>query len=240
MARREPILLIGLGDGHDVLAGRIVLFGMRALRARDFADAARVATSGPERPRAALAPLGLESLTRAEGVRALREAGDPLLRLVATGTDPGPDGRAKLRADGFEFCLWEPFTDAALRFVVNQALRDRTAGERRDDERAPTDLMGHVRGGTGEKPVLIYNISTTGAFLETHRPNPKGARLVLTLPLGEHKVDVNVLVVHANVKGNLQRQNLPTGMAVMFVDPPPDIATRIARYVAEQTGAFDL
>ena len=131
--------------------------------------------------------------------------------------------------------LVEQGVDGELRFVVNRALYDRTRGEVRLDTRVPTDLMARVKGGGGEKPALVYNLSRGGAFLETHRPSMQGATVAVTFPFPGSSLTIQSKVVSANVPGNLQRHNLPKGMGVEFTDPTSEQIAAIDDYVVARS-----
>ena len=79
-------------------------------------------------------------------------------------------------------CLWSPFQDRELRFVLNRALFDPTSNfygrdrnKVRHELRAPTSLGARIIVSGREKPALIYNLSIGGCYLETVRPTLVGA-----------------------------------------------------------------
>jgi hypothetical protein len=87
---------------------------------------------------------------------------------------------------------------------------------------------------------MLYNLSTTGAFIETSRPNMPGGRITLTIEFPDGPVETLAQVVFANVPGNLQRPNLPLGMGVRFAGTAAAAAERVAKFVAERTRAYEL
>lgn len=241
MSDREAVLLYAFGDEHDALAGRLVLLGYRPLRASE-PDVAKDLISRQEGPvRAMLMPMDAPFDDRSAALELLASTSRSLgLQVVACGKPPTPEEVDALRGDGVRFCLWAPYNDGELRFVVNRALYDRTRGEVRLDTRVPTDLMARVKSGAGEKPALVYNLSRGGAFLETHRPSMQGATVAVTFRLPENPLTLQSKVVSANVPGNLQRHNLPKGMGVEFADPTSEQIAAIDKYVVARARSFEI
>ena len=237
--RKTPVLLIGFGDDVDTLRGRLSLLNFRGLRAEDSGEALHQFEGSSIPIRAALFPAA-EGPTRLSRTleRVRKEA--PLLELVAMGDRPSERGVKELRDLGARYCLWDASDDSGLRFVINQALYDRTRGETRQELRVPTALVARITSGTGSRVAVIYNLSTTGAFLETHRPMMPGARATVALPLDGSEAELRVEVMSANVPGNLQRPNLPLGMGVRFEAPAPELKTRLAAYIRDRAAEFQI
>ncbi|MDX1649068.1 MAG: PilZ domain-containing protein, partial [Myxococcota bacterium] len=161
---------------------------------------------------------------------------------VAVGPRPDARGVDRLRKAGLRFACFEPWTDSELRFILNRAIYDpsRARISVRDGLRVPTNLMGRVFGGTGEKPVLVYNVSLGGAYLETHRPSSVGARIEVELPLEPEPLRLQARVVSTNVPGNMRRPNLPLGMGVRFETPDAEATERLTEYVSRRASQFEL
>lgn len=235
----EPIFLIGLGDQHGSLAHRVLELGYRPVRAEDTL-AASLLISRLDRPvRTAIVPAQFEFLDRAsELARLAKDAGS--LRYIVTGKEPSADDVDGLRRDGVRFCLWEPFTDSEMRFVLNRALYDTTRGEVRERTRVPTNLVARVRNGAGEKTVGVYNLSSSGAFLQTQRSGVKGGNVRVFLPLAAGDLELPALVTSTNVPGNLKRGNLPVGMGVEFVDLDGESRAALENFVSQRARSFEL
>jgi hypothetical protein len=124
--------------------------------------------------------------------------------------------------------------------VVNRALHDATRLQVRGKLRVPTDLVARVHSAAGDKPALVYNVSTGGAYLETPRPTAQGGRISVTFPLQPDPVTLSARVISTNVAGNLQRPNLPRGMGIRFDDYPPEKAAALEKYVSERARSFEL
>jgi hypothetical protein len=236
---QEPIFLVGLGDQHGTLAHRVIELGYRPVRAEDTL-AASLLIARLDRPvRAAIVPARFEFLDRAsELARLASDAGS--LQYIATGKEVPPDDVDGLRRDGVRFCLWEPFTESELRFVINRALYDTTRGEVRENTRVPTNLVARVRNGAGEKTAGVYNLSSSGAFLETQRSSVKGGNVRVVLPLAAGDLELPAVVTSTNVPGNLKRGNLPTGMGVEFVDLDGESRAALESLVAQRATSFEL
>ncbi len=236
---RDPIFLIGLGDQHDGLAHRLNELGYRPLRAEEPMGAAML-LSRTERPvRGAIIPVEDEFLDRAGELAKLAEKCLGLSYIVC-GKEPEPAAIDGLRRDGVRYCLWDGFSDHELRFVVNRALYDRTRGDVRDRTRVPTGLSIRMRNSAGERSAGLYNLSCTGAFLDTQRSSLPGGRMILTLPLPTGDLSLQAKVVSANVPGNLKRENLPMGMGVTFFDVEAEQQARLEQFVAQRARSYEL
>ena len=241
MASRRPLLLFGFGERHASLAGRLLLLGYRPQHSDDLRTARAQLAEHPPGVRVVLSPTHFHPPDRARMLAELMEAAQPLgVCVIVTGELPAANVVSAWREDGASLCLWEPFNDSSLRFVVNRALYDSTRGEIRDEFRVPTDLVARVHSGSGDKPALVYNLSIGGAYLETPRPTSLRGRISVSFPLGDAPVTLEARVISTNVTGNLQRPNLPRGMGVRFeAIAPPDMAA-LAKYVSERGRSFEL
>ncbi len=238
---RSQILLFGFGKAHDELAGRIVVLGYRALRANDVESVLDLLRRPGQPIRVFVFPVGAPFPQRESDLRSLTDASSTFgLRLIVSGDRPSPPEIAALKREGVRFGLWKPFHDSELRFVLNSALYDETRGQLRPNPRVPASLVVRMKSGAGEKAGMLYNLSMTGAFIETPRPNMAGGRITLMIEFPDGTLAIPASVVFSNVPGNLQRPNLPLGMGAKFVDVNPQHAERIAKYVAERTRAYDL
>jgi len=238
---RSQVLLFGYGKAHDELAGRIVVLGYRALRASDIETSVDLIRRQDQPVRVMMFPVDAPFTNRADDLRRVAEASGALgLRLIVSGPQPNAAGISALKRDGVRFALWKGFHDADLRFALNAALYDETRGQVRPARRVPASLIARVKSGVGEKAGMLYNLSATGAFIETSRPSMPGARITLTIEFPDGPVETPANVVFANVPGNLQRPNLPLGMGVKFAGTTAVAAARVAKFVAERTRAYEL
>jgi hypothetical protein len=245
---RECVLLYAFGAGLGDLAARIRALGYDApVEDGPRAGAARVARHA-EPVRAALLPADFALPERAgELDHLLRAAGASGLRFVAVGARPGAEAEQRLRQKNVRLCLWTPFHERELRFVLNRALFDPAQGsfdpekaEERHALRVPTELAARVRVGGREKPAFVYSLSAAGCFLETLRPSLVGGALEVVLPLPQGEVRAAGRVVLTNVPGNLQRAKLPCGMGVEFRQLDPATRAAIDAFVRERARAYEL
>jgi len=239
---RSQILLYGFGKAHDELAGRIVVLGYRAIRANDVEVAVDLMQRQAQAIRVLMFSSDAPFENRARDLRRMTEASGALgMRTIVSGPQPNAEGLAALRRDGVRFCLWKGFHDAELRFVINSALYDETRGQLRPSVRVPASLMVRVKSGAGEKAGMLYNLSETGAFVETPRPSMPSGRVTLTIEFPEGgAVAIPATVVFSNVPGNLQKPNLPLGMGVKFSGISEETAQRVAKFIADRTRAYTL
>jgi len=234
MTQAPGVLLVGFGSGARALAGRLLLLQLRGLLAENLEQAETIAVE--RSPAAAL--IHSNCVFEPGPLRSLAEAGEQPITLIASGPRPGEPGLAVLRKAGVKLALFEPFGDGELRFVLNRALH----GEHdvRRDVRVPATIDGTVKSSTGEKRVNVYNLSVGGAYLETLRPTAEGGSITLHLPLPSGAIDLPARVVSTNVPGNLSQANLPMGMGIQFVGPPPDEHSALTGYVEERKAEFEL
>jgi hypothetical protein len=238
---RSQILLFGFGKAHDELAGRIVVLGYRAIRANDVEAAVDLMQRQAQAVRVLMFSSDAPFANRSRDLRRMLDAGGALgVRVIVSGPQPNADELAALKRDGVRFCLWRGFHDAELRFVLNAALYDETRGQLRPSARVPASLMVRVKSGAGEKAGMLYNLSETGAFVETPRPSMPSGRVTLTIEFPDGATVIPATVVFSNVPGNLQKPNLPLGMGVKFSGISDESARRVAKYIAERTRAYTL
>jgi hypothetical protein len=232
MARDRHILALGFGEEFDALADRLPVLSFRATHASTTEDGVRALERSGEPIRAVLLaiPHTLGELSVALG-RLRDHATTSHLRFVAAGPQPGPRELEEIRRAGVEFALWKPFDDAALRFVLNEALQDPRSGKSRNLPRAPTRMLARVYSSTGQKAAQVYNLSEGGAFLETARPTSAKGHVSVELPLPTGTVTLKARVVTTNVPGNIQKANLPMGMGVEFIDVSEETGRALAKYV---------
>ena len=239
MSERQTVLLLPLEGRLDDLSGRLLLVHYRGRIASNLAEAERLLRS--ERPpiRAALISSESPIPDLARTLQRLREASvGKLLRFIAVGPRPPDSVRQKLGFAGVDWALYDSFTDTELRFLLNQSCHEGSKGERREELRVPTTLVAKLKTPTGTKVALVYNLSTTGAYLETMRPSQVGMRIEVELPLPACTLELAAQVVSANVTGNLRKENLPRGMGIRFENPAAGAAGALLQFVEERANSF--
>lgn len=239
MSDRPTVLLLPLEGRLDDLSGRLLLVHYRGRIAPSTAEAERLLRSEEPPIRAALISSEPAVADLSRVLQGLREAARmPGLRFIAVGARPAEEVRKRLRAAAVDWALYDAFTDTELRFLLNQASHDGIKGERREELRVPTSLVAKVKTPMGTKVAMVYNLSTTGAYLETLRPSQTGARIEVELPLSTGTLGLPATVVSTNVTGNLRRENLPRGMGVRFDGLGREQQAALEHYIEERTAAF--
>jgi hypothetical protein len=238
---RPQVLVLGPDERGAGLASRLSLLGCcRGVRAEDLPGALRAKAGVPR-----AFPVGFLATDHglADVAGALREIGDGAvrpMRWIAFGPRPDAAGKAALARAGVRFALFDPASDEELRFVVNQALHPERTTVLRAEERVPADLPARIVTRNGEKVALIYNLSSTGAYVATPRPTLRGGAVTLLFSLPGGEVELAARVVWNNVPGNLRRYNAPIGMGLRFTEIPGDVQTDLLRWVDERAKAYRL
>jgi hypothetical protein len=238
----NPVLLIEATPGRlNEVARRIRLQGAAPQIASGAAEAADLLPGGDLGVAAVLVDAALASRTLKKDLGRLQTAAGGLeLYYVAVGEEPGNPARKKLRAAGIRSALWEPFDDATLRFQLNRAWNADRDDHKRAHPRIPTYLHAQIGGGQRVKDGVVYSLSVQGAFIETPRASMSGAVVEVAIRLPNCFVETKARVVFANVPGNLQRPNLPLGMAVRFEELDPQASRKLKAYVKERLARLEV
>jgi len=237
---RGVILVLESEDGAmAAVAAGLRRLGYLALGARGTDAAARSLAELEAEVRVAVLPPEIQGADVVNVVHELR-ARLGILACVVVGARPAEAARERLRALGVELAAWEPWDDETLRFQVNRALAGRGPSAARGAPRVPVALGASIRSGGRTKPAILRSLSQTGAYLETPRPSPPGAELVVEFPAARERVSVAAEVVYANVPGNLRRRNLPLGMAVRFTRVSAEAERSIRGTVADRSLAISI
>jgi hypothetical protein len=239
LSERPTVLLLPLEGRLDDISGRLLLVHFRGRIVSNLGEAERLLRSEQPPIRAAVISSEPKVADLAATLRKLREAASgPELRFLAVGARPADSMRQKLRAAGVDWALYDAFSDTELRFLLNQASHEGDKGERREELRIPTTLTAKVKSAMGTKVAMVYNLSSTGSYLETLRPSQVGIRVTVELPLPGGTIELPATVVSTNVTGNLRRENLPRGMGVKFENVSPAAEAALLQFIEERTAAF--
>ncbi|MDX1650574.1 MAG: PilZ domain-containing protein [Myxococcota bacterium] len=247
MRRERHVLLVDVGpESMEGLSGRVRRLGLRTVRAKTSDEAVAAFRDPRFRIGAVVIPPELPALDLERAVAALRGAGEGgELPLLAAGTRPDADLRARLRRAGVRFALWSPVDEPTLRFQLNRALADAASAEekRARDRRAlrvPAQWPVEVSSGGRCKAATLTSLSASGAFLATPRPSLPRALLHFTLPLPSGDMRVAAEVVMTNVPGNLAKRNLPLGMGVRFRGVSDEVETQVRAFTEERAQALQV
>jgi hypothetical protein len=235
------ILVEGEPGRLNELARRIRLQGAEPILVADTAEAATLLPEPDDSVAAVLIDVALAGRGLKKDLSRLRAAARNLeLFFLAVGEQAAPGVRKKLRSAGVRYALWEPFDDATLRFQLNRAWNADRDDHKRSGPRIPTYLHAQVGGGQRVKDGVVYSLSLQGAFLETPRASMAGATVDLAIRLPGCFIETKARVVFANVPGNLQRPNLPLGMAVRFEKLEGDTGKKLKAYVNDRIAELEV
>jgi len=215
------------------LARQLVRLGIEPLRVADLAEAMDLVKSRAYTIGAVLLPGDLPPALVRKALRSMRRR-EPMLPAMAYGKRPGSRQLEGLRRADVLLALWEGYDEGALRFQMNRMLSGETQQTVREARRAPWHEPVRISVGGREKPGTLYSLSERGCFIETPRASMDGARLRLAFDLEGEPVEIDGIVVFANVPGNLQRPNLPLGMGIRFGEMPRALVRRIGERVRER------
>jgi hypothetical protein len=220
------------------LATRLVHLGLEVRRVRRPSEAGDVLKREGERVAAIFVPPSCLGPDLEAFLASARRFDTRPPTVFAVGPCPDDETRYALGAAGIEFALWEPYDDGTLRFMLNERIAQRDEATGRIETRVPTTLFAKVEVGERRKDALVYNLSTSGLYLETPRPSVRGARVTVVLQLPDGELRAPAIVAYANVPGNIQRKGLPLGMGVRFTELAAEDGLRLHRYVEERAQRF--
>jgi len=245
MQRTRHVLLADVGaEPMEALSARVRRLGFRAVRAKTMDEAVAAFSDARFRVGAVVIPPSLPALDLERAVAALRGTGAEGERpLLAAGTRPDADTRARLRRAGVRYALWMPIDEPTLRFQLNRALADAEPPEdpgtrERRAPRVPTQWPVEISSGGRCKAATLTSLSANGAYLATPRPSLPRALLHFTLPLPSGDLRIAAQVVMTNVPGNLARKSLPLGMGVRFRGLVEEAEERVRSYAEARAEAL--
>ena len=240
----NPVLLVEGSPGRTSdLARRIRLQGAEPIQAVGIAEAAGLlpAPGADTGICAVVVDAELASRGLKKELQRLRAgAGGLDLFYLAFGEAPENSARRQLRSADVRHALWEPFDDATLRFQLNRAWNADRDDHKRANPRIPTYLHAQVGGGQRVKDGVVYSLSVQGAFIETPRASMAGALVELAVRLPSCFIETQARVVFANVPGNLQRPNLPLGMAVRFESLDAATSKQLKSFVKDRLSELEV
>jgi CheY-like chemotaxis protein len=224
MSQTGSVLVLGDLEGRlGELASRARALGFNVLRAKTAPDALAAAEARGFRFRAVLIESDFAAADLDAALNSLRN--HPCtenLAVIAVGESPGDEELIRLREAGIDRALWEPVGDHALRFELNRCFAEPGTLSDRNELRAPTEWNTRIFVAGRQKTASIYAISANGAFIATPRPQIRGAKVAIEVPLPSGSISLAATVVYANVPGNLRKSNLPSGMALLFEGASPE------------------
>jgi len=217
------------------LTRRLREMGAPVTIAASFDEAEELLREGSEDVGAMLIPTCYDPKSLKKTLKPLLDFAPPgCVKLISVGEPPPDSDRKKLRKAGIKLALWNPITEANMRFQINRALHQGREGfGSRDNPRIPGEFGCMVTVGDRQKNAAIYSLAETGAFLVTNRASMKGTRIDLRLRIPGGPIATSAEVVYANVPGNLQRPGLPMGMGVHFEELDSSDQKRLRKLIAD-------
>jgi hypothetical protein len=239
---RERMVLIV--DGADGALGdaalQLVRLGVDAMYSNDVDEAALLARQERDRLATILVPANatpewIEDLLS----RVARHAGLGARQLAILGPQQDESWCQALKKKGIRWRLWAPFDEHGLRLV---ALAPMSEG---DDElriglRVPVALDATVLSGDESRQMIVGDLTTLGAYLDTRSPFPVGADLTLEIQAPTGPVEVRARVRWTNQSGEGSCARRHPGMGVEFVDPDRALCHRIQRILDEELKRYSL
>ena len=239
----NTVLLVDCGEGGmELLAARIGRLGMRVLRAKTASDAYVALSDGRLAIGALVIPPDAPFADLGKGLARFREvASEPTLSIAVAGARPGTLEANALAAAGVDFAIYEPIDAHALRFQLNRATAWRHSRQERRADRAPFVGDVRIRAGRRQKEGRLYTLSSHGAFVSLAAPCLRGTELKVEIALPDGAlVRAKARVAMTNVRGNLQKKALPTGMGITFKGLRSNAEARVALAVRERLEALDV
>lgn len=237
---RYLLVLDDEGERLGDVSVRLVRLGVDALYTKDPDEAFLVASEQARRIGAILVPAATPIETLRERIAAVgARAGIGARSVAAVGPPPDEEGRAALRELGLRWALWEPFDDAALRFVSTTALAEEHDTDGRMELRVPTAIKATVYKGTQRKDVRVHNLSVGGAYLATGAPWQEGTQVSLEIDLPDVPLAGRATVAHTHDDDSAP-PHLAAGMGVCFNNLDLDGQATLRQLVQSVLARFEL
>jgi hypothetical protein len=222
-----------------MLTAQLVRLGVEPIRVADLDDAVKVVKARQYVISAILVPSDAPVKIVDKALKSMRRR-EPVLPAMAYGKMPDPAQSKLLRQSGVLLSLWDGYDEGVLRFQINRLVSGEHKRSARRCRRAPIHSPIRVVVGGREKSGVLYSLSEGGCFIETPRASMDGARLRMIFDLQGLTLEIDGVVVFANVPGNLQRPNLPLGMGVRFEAIPDDARNPIAAFIQQRMNSLEV
>jgi hypothetical protein len=220
---------------------RLLELGIDVLYANDADEAALLARQESDRLDAVLIPTSfdLEEVARLLA-RVCSQLAAGVRSLVLVGLEPNPALVEDLRAKGVRWCLWEPYDERELRFVLTAAMSSNHGDDPRKDLRVPTAISTAVFMGRHRKDVTVHDLSISGAYLAAPDPFLKGSVIRVDIPLAGGSVQGKARVVNAKTAGKPGRPDVPDGMGIVFTALAPESEPTLQSFLRDSIRRFQL
>ena len=222
-----------------ILAAQLVGLKIEPIRVSDLDEALEIVKTRQYAVSAVLVPSEIDGSALGEALKSMRSF-KPVLPCMAYGKAPERAQRKRLREAGVLLSLWDGYDVGILRFQVNRLVWGENPSSIRTAPRAPLHTPVRIEVGGREKEGVLYSISEGGCFIETPRASMDGATLRMVFMLDEREFDFEGVVVFANVPGNLQRPNMPLGMAIRFGDMPRRPRKPLVKFIQTRMSSLEV
>jgi Tfp pilus assembly protein PilZ len=221
------------------LATQLVRLGIEPIRVSNLDEAVEVLKSGQYVLAGVLLPSHLPGKEVRQAMKRMHRC-EPMLPCMVYGKAPERAQRKLLRQAGILLSLWDGYDVGVLRFQINRLVSGENQPSVRSSRRAPVHSPVRVEVGGRDKDGFLYSLSEGGCFIETPRASMDGAHIRLFFTLEEHDLEIDGVVVFANVPGNLQRPNLPLGMGVRFEDLPKAYRKPLVDFIQQRMNSLEV
>jgi hypothetical protein len=220
-------------------AMRMLDLGIDVLYAKDPDEAVLLARQESSRLGAVLIPSTLDLGPDAGLLRRLcagLDAGHGCL--IVAGAEPEAEILETLQRQAVEWCLWEPYGERELRFVLSAAMSVEHERELRGDLRIPTAIETNVFMGRHRKPCVVHDLSVSGAYLAAPDPFLTGSLLSVEIAVTDGAVLGKAEVVRDKTSEVEARNDVPDGMGIRFSSFLPGSEERLRSFVNETIRRF--
>jgi len=222
-------------------AMRLVELGVDVLYAKDPDEAVLLARQESARLGGVLIPTSLDLGPGAGLLRRLcsgLDAGHG--SLVVAGVEPEAEALADLQRQAVQWCLWEPYDERELRFVLTAAMSLEHEHDRRKHLRLPTAIETTVFMGRHPKPCVVHDLSVAGAYLAAPDPFLTGSILSIDIALPDGGVLGKARVVRDKTSEVEGRGDVPDGMGIVFTSLAPGSEEHLHDFVNSSIRRFRL
>jgi len=222
-------------------AMRMLELGVDVLYSKDPDEAVLLARQETARLGAVLIPTTLDL---GPGARLLHQLCSGLDAghgcLIVAGLEPEPEMLEALQRQAVQWCLWEPYTERELRFVLTAAMSVDHESEFRGDLRVPTEIETTVFMGRHPKPCVVHDLSVSGGYLAAPDPFLTGSQLSVDIAVPGGSILGKAEVVRDKTSEVVIRDDVPNGMGVRFTHLAPGSEERLRSFVNASVRRFRL
>lgn len=233
-------LILDTPDGPlGSVALRLLDLGIDSLYANDIDEGTLMAREQQARIGAVLIPSATPPIdVKRVLLQICPKLGAGSQTLVMMGSRPDDQVCEQLRSWGAKWCLWEPFEQSALRFVMAAAMATGHRGDPRQDLRIPAPLEATLEIDGERTKLALHNLSATGAYLRHPSSPPPGTKVCVELPLPEGTIETRATVMNVKTTPSAERDDIPPGIGVHFDELDFEAERLLRGYIADWLSQF--